>query len=163
MNWYYIVLLIIAAFLFMEFMAWFTHKYVMHGFLWVLHRDHHERDGRVLEWNDVFAVFFAAISIVLMYFGLQHGYDYKFWLGVGILFYGIAYFLFHDVYVHQRVRILRNFSNRYLRATVQAHKDHHTPDSRRNYGFLFAPIAYYREEFLKRSNIKKKETGQVTG
>ena len=26
----------------MEFMAWFTHKYVMHGFLWNLHFDHHK-------------------------------------------------------------------------------------------------------------------------
>ena len=27
----------IATFLFMEFVAWFTHKYVMHGFLWEIH------------------------------------------------------------------------------------------------------------------------------
>ena len=27
----------------MEFMAWFTHKYIMHGFLWVLHKDHHKK------------------------------------------------------------------------------------------------------------------------
>ena len=28
------ILLVLTAFLSMEFMAWFTHKYVMHGFLW---------------------------------------------------------------------------------------------------------------------------------
>jgi beta-carotene 3-hydroxylase len=36
-----------------------THKYVMHGFLWSLHKDHHIRDGRKLEKNDWFAVIFA--------------------------------------------------------------------------------------------------------
>jgi len=35
----------ILTFLIMEFMAWFTHKYIMHGFLWVLHADHHKKDN----------------------------------------------------------------------------------------------------------------------
>jgi beta-carotene 3-hydroxylase len=47
---------VLAGFLSMEFLAWFTHKYIMHGFLWVLHKDHHIRDGRKFEWNDLFAV-----------------------------------------------------------------------------------------------------------
>ena len=34
-------LIVLTAFLFMEFAAWATHKYVMHGFLWYLHEDHH--------------------------------------------------------------------------------------------------------------------------
>ncbi|MCB0824229.1 MAG: sterol desaturase family protein [Bacteroidales bacterium] len=148
MNWIFATLIVIAAFMFMEFMAWFTHKYIMHGFLWVLHKDHHIRDGRKFEWNDVFAVIFAIPSIVLIYYGHQT-YDYRFWIGIGILSYGIAYFLFHDVYVHQRVKMLKNFSNRYLRATVRAHQDHHKPRAHYNYGFLFAPIKYYREEFKK--------------
>lgn len=146
MNWILVIVIVIAAFLFMEFMAWFTHKYIMHGFLWVLHKDHHIRDGRKFEWNDLFAVIFAIPSIVLMYEGYP-GFDYRFWIGVGILTYGIAYFLFHDVYVHQRLSILKNFSNRYLRATVKAHEEHHTPHAHYNYGFLIAPVKYYIEEF----------------
>ncbi|GAB4317319.1 MAG: sterol desaturase family protein [Bacteroidales bacterium] len=149
MNWMSAILIVIAAFMFMEFMAWFTHKYIMHGFLWVLHKDHHIRDGRRFEWNDLFAVIFAIPSIVLIYFGYQ-SYDYRFWVGVGILGYGLAYFLFHDVYVHNRLKIFRNFSNRYLRATVRAHQDHHKPRANYNYGFLFAPVKYYRDEFRKR-------------
>ena len=35
------ILIIMSTFLFMEFVAWATHKYVMHGFLWHLHKDHH--------------------------------------------------------------------------------------------------------------------------
>lgn len=37
------ILIFLATFCFMEFMAWFTHKYVMHGFLWSLHKDHHKK------------------------------------------------------------------------------------------------------------------------
>ncbi|MEO0777155.1 MAG: fatty acid hydroxylase, partial [Bacteroidota bacterium] len=32
----------LAAVVGMEFAAWFTHKYVMHGFLWDWHEDHHQ-------------------------------------------------------------------------------------------------------------------------
>jgi beta-carotene 3-hydroxylase len=148
MNWLFAIVLIIAAFFFMEFMAWFTHKYVMHGFLWVLHKDHHIRDGRKVEWNDLFALFFSVPSIVLIYFGLEN-FDYRFWIGIGIFAYGVAYFLFHDVYVHQRVKMLKNVSNRYLRATVKAHLEHHNPHAHYNYGFLIAPMKYYKEEFRK--------------
>lgn len=149
MEWYFAILIVIAGFLFMEFMAWFTHKYVMHGFLWVLHKDHHIRDGRKFEWNDVFAVIFAIPSIILIYMGYAD-FDYRFWIGVGIFTYGFAYFMFHDVYVHQRLRMLKNFSNKYLRATVKAHKEHHIPHAHYNYGFLIAPMKYYREEFRKK-------------
>ena len=31
----------LLSFCFMEFMAWFAHKYLMHGVLWFLHEDHH--------------------------------------------------------------------------------------------------------------------------
>jgi beta-carotene 3-hydroxylase len=122
----------------------------MHGFLWILHKDHHIRDGRKFEWNDLFAFIFAVPSILLIYYGVS-SFDFRFWSGVGIFLYGLAYFLFHDVYVHQRVKILKNLSNRYLRATVKAHLDHHKPRNHFNYGFLIAPFRYYREEFSQKS------------
>jgi beta-carotene 3-hydroxylase len=44
-----------STFLIMEFMAWFTHKYIMHGFLWNLHKDHHHKDhDSWFERNDAF-------------------------------------------------------------------------------------------------------------
>ncbi len=145
------ILLILGAFLFMEFMAWFTHKYVMHGFLWILHKDHHIRDGRKVEWNDVFAIIFALPSILLIYLGVMNPDLYLLSIGLGIALYGFAYFMFHDVYVHQRVKILSRLSNRYLRATVKAHKEHHNPHAHYNYGFLVAPFRYYKEEFGRKS------------
>jgi len=146
------ILLVGVAFLFMEFMAWFTHKYIMHGFMWFFHRDHHIRDGRKIEWNDFFAVIFAVPSILLIYLGVITPNNYILSIGIGIMLYGGAYFLFHDVYVHQRIPIFKNFSNRYLRATVKAHLEHHNPHAEYNYGFLVAPLKYYKEEFSKKKN-----------
>jgi len=148
------IFIVILTFMFMEFMAWFTHKYVMHGFMWFFHKDHHIRDGRKIEWNDVFAVIFAFPSILLIYLGVMTPNGYLLSVGIGIMLYGAAYFMFHDVYVHQRVPILKNFSNRYLRATVKAHKEHHNPRAHYNYGFLVAPLKYYKEEFSKKKTDK---------
>eukprot|EP01038_Epipyxis_sp_PR26KG_P002191 gene2191-3115_t len=48
----------------MEFMAWFSHKYIMHGFLWSLHADHHKKDhDSWFERNDAFFLFYAVVSI----------------------------------------------------------------------------------------------------
>ena len=67
------IVLFPAAFAFMEGFAWFTHKYVMHGFMWVWHRSHHEPRHGVFELNDLFAAVFATPAIVAIYFGV-HGY-----------------------------------------------------------------------------------------
>ena len=49
------IVITLGAFIFMEFVAWFTHKYVMHGFLWFLHKDHHQpKKNQVFEKNDAF-------------------------------------------------------------------------------------------------------------
>jgi len=34
----------IVSFTGMEGVAWLAHKYLMHGFLWALHRDHHKKE-----------------------------------------------------------------------------------------------------------------------
>lgn len=138
------VLLVLGAFFFMEFMAWFTHKYVMHGFGWLLHKDHHTREHSPFEWNDLFALIFAIPSIILIVTGLPE-YSYGFWIGAGIAMYGLAYFLFHDVLVHQRLPLFDNIDNWYFRAIVRAHNDHHR--GRKNYGFvLFIPWKYFKDE-----------------
>jgi beta-carotene 3-hydroxylase len=143
------ILMIPVFFFFMEFVAWFTHKYVMHGFLWVLHKDHHIRDGRKVEKNDWFAFMFAIPSFLLIYFGAKNDFGIGFYMGIGIALYGLAYFLFHDVMVHQRVKILGNINSKYLKATIQAHEDHHKPKVYSNYGFLIAPMRYYKEAYKK--------------
>ena len=63
------VLIVVATFLVMEWVAWASHKYVMHGFGWAWHRDHHEPHDNMLEKNDRFALFGAALTFI----GLIHG------------------------------------------------------------------------------------------
>ena len=56
----YMLVFILATFLMMECVTWFTHKYVMHGFLWNLHEDHHKKDhDSWFERNDAFFIFYA--------------------------------------------------------------------------------------------------------
>ena len=97
------ILIVLFTFIAMEFVAWATHKYVMHGFLWNLHKDHHVVDkNKVLQKNDYFFLIFAIPSIILIYFGLAN-LSIGFFIGLGILFYGIAYFVVHEIIIHRRL------------------------------------------------------------
>ncbi len=60
-------------------MAWFTHKYIMHGFLWKLHRDHHKKDhDSWFERNDAFFIFYAVVSILFLLWSYeQFGFAYQ--------------------------------------------------------------------------------------
>ena len=62
------ILIVIITFLFMEFVAWFAHKYIMHGFLWFLHKDHHQVDkDKKFQKNDYFFLIFAIPSIICFF------------------------------------------------------------------------------------------------
>ena len=53
MGTWAIIAIVAATFFLMEGVAWATHKYVMHGFLWHLHSDHHKKDHYgLLERNE---------------------------------------------------------------------------------------------------------------
>lgn len=110
-------LITILVFILMEGATWIIHKYVMHGFLWVLHRDHHDHsnDG-VLERNDYFFVIFALPTVALMYYGSTQGFNYVFFIGLGIMLYGAAYFLVHEIFIHQRIKLFTHTTNPYLLA-----------------------------------------------
>lgn len=142
------ILIVLAAFLGMEFMAWFSHKYIMHGLLWHLHRDHHEpHKNQRFEKNDLFFLIFAAPAIVCFYIGVPD-LSAPFWIAVGITLYGIAYFFVHDVFIHRRAKIFRNTNSPYLRAIRKAHKVHHKHLSRypgECFGMLWAPLKYFKE------------------
>lgn len=142
------LLIFLASFLCMEGVAWFTHKYVMHGFLWLLHKDHHrkESDG-FFEHNDFFFLIFAAPGIICLYLGLNPELGFLFWIGAGITAYGFAYFLVHDVFIHQRFRWLRNTDNRYFKAIRRAHKMHHKHLGKEKgecFGMLWIPVKYFK-------------------
>ena len=137
--------IVLATFVGMEFVAWFTHKYVMHGFLWLLHRDHHQPEPGFFEKNDAFFLIFAIPSASLMMTGVMF-HDFRLYIGIGILCYGIAYFVVHDVIIHQRFKWLRNSTNWYVLAIRRAHKVHHKHTGKEdgeNFGMLLVPMHYF--------------------
>ena len=62
-------LILIATFAAMEFVAWSSHKYIMHGWGWGWHRDHHEPHDKLLEKNDLYGAVGAIISISMFAVG----------------------------------------------------------------------------------------------
>ena len=146
LNW----LLLLGSFAAMELVAWFTHKYVMHGPLWHLHRDHHQKDYESFwERNDFFFLIFATPGILLIYLGSQSGaMDLRLWIGLGISLYGMAYLFMHDIFIHQRVKAFTRTDNAYLRAVRKAHKVHHKHLGKEEgecFGMLWVPIKYWVE------------------
>ena len=92
------VLVFFTTFCFMEFMAWFSHKYIMHGFLWSLHADHHKKDhDSWFERNDAFFIFYALVSIGCFLLWKYEILEIGLAIGIGIFAYGLAYFLVHDI------------------------------------------------------------------
>lgn len=143
------IIVTLATFSLMEIVTWLTHKYVMHGFLWYLHEDHHQpKYANVFEKNDAFFVIFAIPSIVLFYFGFSPSINFLFFIGLGILFYGITYFLIHDVLIHQRFKWFKKTKNKYLLALRKAHKVHHKHLDKypgECFGMLFVPKKYHKQ------------------
>lgn len=148
MIYLFYAMITLSTFAIMEGITWLTHKYVMHGFLWYLHEDHH-RPGyeNFFEKNDLFFVIFAAPSASLMVFGITElGLNFRFFIGLGILFYGIAYFLVHDVLIHQRFKWFKRTKNKYLKGLRKAHKVHHKnmdKEESKCFGMLLVPKKFF--------------------
>ena len=147
-----LLIYIIITFIIMEGVAWGMHKYVMHGYFWNLHEDHHTRKhfNHFFELNDTFFIFFSVLAMTS--FMLSSFLDLKVFLGmgIGISIYGAAYFLIHDLFIHQRIKIWRNTKNPYLRALRRAHKIHHKHLGKEDgecFGMLWVPFKYYKAEF----------------
>lgn len=142
------LLVILITFFVMEFNAWMLHKFVMHGFLWVLHEDHHVQGKHFLQKNDAFFLFFAVPSFLLMLFGSLAAYDFRFWIGLGILTYGLAYTAVHEIYIHRRAQIFGKGTHWYWRALRRAHMHHHNTlgkEGSYNFGMLIVKPKYYLE------------------
>ena len=131
----------------MEFMAWFSHKYIMHGFLWVLHADHHKKDhDSWFERNDAFFIFYAVVSMGFFVLWQQQILDVGLAIGLGIFAYGWTYFLVHDIFIHQRFKLFRNANGKYAKAVRRAHKMHHKhigKDKGECFGMLWVPLKYF--------------------
>ena len=133
------IIIIIATVLAMEFVAWAGHKYIMHGWGWNWHRDHHEPHDNLLEKNDLFGLVFAVFSIGLFTYGFFYSLP-LWWVAMGITAYGAIYAFIHDGLVHQRYFRWVPRSG-YAKRLVQAHKIHHATIGKEggvSFGFIFA-------------------------
>jgi len=151
------ILTVVVTFFFMEFMAWFTHKYVMHGFMWYFHKDHHQHEPGFFEKNDVFFLIFAIPSWLCIMLGMMNFNYYVTSIGIGIAIYGLSYFLMHDIFIHQRFKLFRNSNNVYLLALRKAHKIHHKHLGKEDgevFGMLIVPYKYFKEARRIVSNKK---------
>ncbi|MCB0738905.1 MAG: sterol desaturase family protein [Bacteroidetes bacterium] len=146
MIWLYGIIIVLLAFAAMEGVAWFTHKYIMHGILWSWHKSHHRPHKGFFEKNDLFSVVFSIPAMALTMYGF---YDYQnLWYlaytGIGITLYGVAYFVFHDVIVHRRYKHHWRF-NGYMRKIIRIHKIHHKhleKEGAEAFGFLYGGKHY---------------------
>jgi beta-carotene 3-hydroxylase len=96
-------------------------------------------------------VIFSIPSIFLFYFGSMVNYNpYLLAVALGILCYGVFYFVFHDVIVHQRIRWRPLRQSKYLKRMIHAHYTHHSKHSKDGceaFGFLYAKKKYQPREF----------------
>jgi beta-carotene 3-hydroxylase len=153
--------IVIATFLIMEGVAWFAHKYIMHGSMWFFHEDHHAHKPGFFEKNDAFFLIFAVPSAGCFITGSMAGGDFRVWIGAGIAAYGLAYFLVHDVFIHQRFKWFRRTENTYLMAIRKAHKIHHkhlTKEDGECFGMLFVPFRYWIEARNAQSKKRSKSS-----
>ncbi len=115
----------IIGFFFMEFVAFMMHKYLQHGILWFLHGDHHRYTKGHFQKNDTFTIFYSVVTMLLLVFGFLGGFDYRFWFGLGIFFYGMGFFVYHDMVFHRRIKTRYRPKNKYLLRIINAHRMHH--------------------------------------
>ncbi len=162
MSLWIIILIIAATVLAMEMIAWGAHKYIMHGWGWAWHRDHHEPHDNALEKNDLYGFVGAGMSISMFALGSPMimgaaAWQAGTWIGLGVLFYGVIYTLIHDGLVHQRYFRYVPRSG-YAKRLVQAHKLHHATVGKEggvSFGFVFA-----RDPAKLKAELKvQRETG----
>ncbi len=149
---------VILTFFAMEGITWLTHKYVMHGFLWYLHEDHHQPSPGFFEKNDAFFLIFAIPSWLCIMLGLQNEMYWVAGIGFGIALYGFAYFIVHEVIIHQRFKWFTRSNNSYVRTIRWAHKMHHKhlgKEDGESFGMLFVAKKYWDK--VKKDNELKKQ------
>ncbi|MFP4090317.1 MAG: sterol desaturase family protein [Cyclobacteriaceae bacterium] len=138
----------LIGFLGMELFSWFVHKYIMHKWLWSIHKTHHTHTKGFLELNDVFSLIFGSTAVVLILLGVEQ-FDLRFWIGCGITAYGFTYFILHDIMIHRRLKKPRRPSHWYIDGITQAHRDHHKNPERDyavSFGLLLVPRKYFRKK-----------------
>lgn len=125
MQLVYFILLILGSLIAMEFVAYGIHRFIFHGLLWRIHQSHHVPDQGIFELNDLFSLFFGVVSVGLIVYGSADPLNSTAYpIGIGILIYGVAYFIVHDLFTHRRFYPF-NTDIKSLRILKRGHQRHH--------------------------------------
>lgn len=159
MEWLLNILIVLVTFCLMEGVAWLTHKYVMHKWLWFLHEDHHVKEPGFFEKNDAFFLIFAIPSMLLILYGTVKHVSWATCIGAGIALYGMAYFIVHDIIIHQRFKLFTRSNNSFVRSVRWAHKMHHkhlNKEDGESFGMLLVARKYRQK--VKDDNRRLRES-----
>jgi len=151
----------LITFFIMEGITWLTHRFIMHGFLWYLHEDHHKKGPGFFEKNDAFFLIFAIPCWLCIMLGIQFQVYWVAAIGSGIALYGFAYFVVHEVIIHQRFKFFTRSNNTYIRIIRRAHKTHHKhldQHEGESFGMMFVAKKYWDK--VKTDN--KRNTSHTT-
>jgi beta-carotene 3-hydroxylase len=157
MLWLWNVLIVLLTVVAMEITAALSHRYIMHGWGWGWHRSHHEPHSGWFEINDLYAVVFAVLAIVLIYLGSRGVWPLQ-WIGAGMTLYGLLYFIVHDGLVHQRWPFKYIPRRGYFKRLYMAHRMHHAVRGREgcvSFGFLYAPPLSKLQETLRQRHGRR--------
>ena len=138
---------VLAGFALMEIISYLVHRFLFHGVLWNIHESHHKPNHGLFELNDLFSLFFAAVSIWFIYIGSSDPFS-AFYLGtgIGIAVYGLLYFIIHDLFTHKRFFPIKS-ENRVMRLVRRAHQRHHQDVGEKGqepYGLFLFPYDEYK-------------------
>lgn len=154
-------LIVLLTVVIMEGVATFSHKYIMHGWGWGWHLSHHTPRHSWFELNDLYAVLFAVLAIVLIAVGTAGVWPLQ-WIGAGMTLYGLLYFIVHDGLVHRRWPFRYVPRRGYLKRLYLAHRLHHVVRGKEggvSFGFLYAPPVEKLQAELRRQHGRPANAG----
>lgn len=147
------VLLTISGFIGMEIISYLVHRFLFHGVFWKIHQTHHRPHKFFLELNDAFSLFFAIVSVALIFSNNAALLP----VGLGIAVYGGVYFITHDLFTHRRFWAF-NSGNKILRAIRAAHQRHHQSSEKPGlepFGLFLFDYPKFREKISAAKNKNK--------
>ncbi len=98
------VLVVLAAFFAMEAVSYLTHRFVMHGFGFGVHKSHHVNRQGGFELNDLYPMMFSTVAIMGFTAGtFLPSLRPLILVATGVTAYGVAYLFVHEIYIHRRL------------------------------------------------------------
>lgn len=109
----------------LECLTWVMHKYIMHGCLWCLHKDHHfNSTHNHLEKNDLFLLIFIIPCLMFVFLGIKNDQSWLISIGISFGVYACLYIFSHEIIMHSRIANLSHL-NPYFKMLRKGHQVHH--------------------------------------